>query len=135
MLIDVLGYVAAVAVLAAYFLTAGGRRPIAWFHWANAIGCLFTGVSAAQHGAWPSFLLTMAFGAIGAYGLAHRPVDDSFLITTGVPHGLTPWDMIRMGDPVQILVVVDVPNATTLRVRKPIRRSSVQPTPTPVVER
>lgn len=63
-MIDLLAYVATAVILAAY----ASQRP-RWFNVANAITWPLILWSAASHRAWPSAIITVAFGLIGIYGL------------------------------------------------------------------
>lgn len=72
MIISALAYLADAWILATYALTTR-RRPVRWFHWANAVGCAPILAVEAVAGAWPPLVLTAAFGAIGCVGLLKRP--------------------------------------------------------------
>lgn len=67
-MISTLGYIADAWILAMYAILArgGAERP---FHWANAIGCLPIIIGELILGAYVPMVLTVAFGAIGWYGL------------------------------------------------------------------
>lgn len=69
---DSAGWACTFLVLSAYTLTVLGV-PTIWFHRANAVAWLGIGASAISHGAWPSLVVTAAFGAIGILGLVRRP--------------------------------------------------------------
>lgn len=69
MLIDLLAYLASATIIGTYYLVATERKPDIWFHWANAIGAIFTGISTYVHHAYPSLVLTVAFGTIGTVGI------------------------------------------------------------------
>lgn len=65
--LDIIAYLADIAILATYAATAKGRA-VRWFHLANAIGCFpVIGVEVVA-GAWPPLVLTAAFGVIGSVG-------------------------------------------------------------------
>lgn len=67
-MISTLGYIADAWILATYAILArgGAERP---FHWANAIGCVPIIIGELILGAYVPMVLTIAFGAIGWYGL------------------------------------------------------------------
>lgn len=66
-----LAYLADAVILVTYFLTTKSR-PVRWFHWANAIGCVPIIATEVIASAWPPLVLTAAFGAIGWMGVLGR---------------------------------------------------------------
>jgi hypothetical protein len=75
-LIEVVGWLAAVIILAAYGLLSSGKldgkSPV--YHWMNVIGALGFVVNSGYNGAIPSAALNVIWIAIGAFGLIrYRP--------------------------------------------------------------
>ncbi len=65
--IEVIGWAAALTILASYLLVSTGRldgqsRAFQWMNVAGAVGFI---VNSGWHGAWPSTLLNVAWVAIG----------------------------------------------------------------------
>lgn len=69
--VDIAGWVCTAAVLGSYAHLARTGRSV-WFDWANAVGCVGIGLSAFAHHAYPSVVITAAFGVIGWYSLRRR---------------------------------------------------------------
>ena len=78
-LIDVVGWLAAFAMLVAYALVSSGRLEgrSAVFQALNLFGGIGLGVNAAYHGAWPSASLNVLWIVVGVYALARGPVAPS----------------------------------------------------------
>ncbi|GGM58756.1 hypothetical protein GCM10010106_00610 [Thermopolyspora flexuosa] len=74
LLVDVVGWVGAALLLAAYGLTSTGRIPGdgVVFQVLNLLGAVFLTVNTAYHHAWPSAMLNVAWIGIGIAALARR---------------------------------------------------------------
>lgn len=70
-LLAILCYMADVAILSTYFLTARNPKNVRWFNWANAIGCIPLILLEVGVGLWQPVILTGFFGIIGWYGLIY----------------------------------------------------------------
>lgn len=69
-MIHLFGFAAVAFILATYAYMIRTDKE-ALFHWANAIGFIPIGLSAYMQRAWPSLVITTAFGIIGAVGVWH----------------------------------------------------------------
>lgn len=65
---ELAGWVGTATALGGYAYAVHKTRPII-FHWANAVGSIGIGISAAAAGAWPNLVLTVCFGRVGALGV------------------------------------------------------------------
>lgn len=93
-LVDALGWVGMVLLLAAYGLLTAGRLRASGVRYqlANLVGGSLLMINTAYHGAWPSAALNLVWFGIGAIGihqglLAHRrraAATDG--VTDGSPH-------------------------------------------------
>lgn len=72
MLIELLGWVGVVGMLAAYVMASNGRMAASSLRYAalNAVGGVFCAVAAAIHGAWPSAASSAVWSAVGLYTVA-----------------------------------------------------------------
>lgn len=70
-LVEVLGWIGAISLLAAYFLAARGIYPAdTWQSLAlNVEGAIFLSLVAAVHGVWPSVALNVIWIGIGIIAL------------------------------------------------------------------
>ncbi|MDQ2878293.1 MAG: hypothetical protein M3R41_04380 [Pseudomonadota bacterium] len=71
--IEAIGWAAAVLILASYLLVSTGRLSgqSAAFQWMNVAGAAGFIVNSGAHGAWPSAILNVAWCAIGVATLWH----------------------------------------------------------------
>ncbi|MEG3174631.1 hypothetical protein U1872_00200 [Sphingomonas sp. RB3P16] len=67
LLIEVIGWAAALLILASYLLVSMGRLSgqSAVFQWMNVVGASGFVLNSGAHGAWPSTTLNIAWAAIG----------------------------------------------------------------------
>jgi hypothetical protein len=67
LLIEAVGWAAALLILASYLLVSAGRLSgrSAVFQWMNVAGAAGFVVNSGWHGAWPSTTLNVAWAAIG----------------------------------------------------------------------
>jgi hypothetical protein len=70
-LIEVVGWAAALLILASYLLVSLGRLSgqSATFQWMNVVGAAGFVLNSGWHGAWPSTTLNVAWAAIGVVTL------------------------------------------------------------------
>lgn len=68
MILDLLAYAASASVLVAYWFMARGGSVVP-FHWANALGSIPIFAVGLRTGAYPTLVLTGAFGVLGWVGL------------------------------------------------------------------
>lgn len=67
---DVIGWAGTVVVLGSYFLAARGLADgMRTFHKGNMVGAPMIAASAVYHEAWPSLIVTLAFGVIASAAL------------------------------------------------------------------
>ena len=71
-MIHAVALVASVATVLIYLGAARAVLPLRVFHAVNAVGAVPIGASAYVLGAYPSLLLTVAFGISGLVGLLSR---------------------------------------------------------------
>lgn len=65
---QILGWVGTTIALGGYSWAVAKDRPRV-FHFANGVGSIGIGISAAAAGAWPNLVLTVVFGLIGWVGV------------------------------------------------------------------
>jgi len=68
-LIDLFGYVGAAVAIGCYLLMNAKRISLKAFNWSEFLAAIPLAGSTAVHGAWPSFIITVSYGAIGFYGV------------------------------------------------------------------
>lgn len=70
-LIELVGWAAALTILAAYLLVSSGRLSgqSATFQWMNVVGAAGFIINSGYHGALPSAVLNIAWAAIGLFTL------------------------------------------------------------------
>jgi hypothetical protein len=74
--VEIVGWVAAVIILAAYGLLSSGKLDgkSAVYHWMNVIGAAGFVLNSGYNGAFPSAVLNVIWIGIGAFGLIrYRP--------------------------------------------------------------
>jgi hypothetical protein len=72
LVIEGIGWIAAVLILASYLLVSMGRLSgtSAAFQWLNVVGAAGFIVNSGSHGAWPSTILNVVWCLIGVVTLA-----------------------------------------------------------------
>jgi hypothetical protein len=73
LVVDVIGWLGAGALLGAYALASAGRLAgtSAWFQVLNLLGSAGLALNSGYHDAWPSALLNVVWMGIGLAALAH----------------------------------------------------------------
>ena len=71
LIIEIMGWAAALTILAAYLLVSSGRLSgqSATFQWMNVVGAAGFIINSGYHGALPSAVLNIAWAAIGLFTL------------------------------------------------------------------